>query len=81
MFKCNKGYTYISLQLAHGLIVLSGRPMKQNVYSVTQGDKSYLSFLTQAAGLMADLDLGTEKLRWMGDGRFILGYLQGGKRI
>lgn len=27
---------------------------------------------------MADLDLGTEHLRWMGDGRFILGYLQGG---
>lgn len=59
------------------LNVIKGRPMKQNVYSIIQGDKTYLSFLTQAAGLMADLDLGTEKLRWMGDGRFILGYLKG----
>jgi sphingosine kinase len=55
--------------------------MKQSVYSITQGEKHYLSFLTQASGLMADLDLGTEHLRWMGDGRFIIGYLQGGEYI
>lgn len=57
-----------------------GRPMKASIFSITQGDRHFLSFLTQAAGLMADLDLGTEHLRWMGDGRFILGYLQGGKQ-
>ena len=53
--------------------------MKQNVYSIRQGNRQYLSFLSTAAGLMADLDLGTEHLRWMGDSRFVVGYLQGGE--
>ncbi|BGP32131.1 sphinganine kinase lcb4 [Rhodotorula toruloides] len=35
------------------------------------------SFLTQAFGLMADLDLGTEHLRALGDFRFTLGYVHG----
>jgi sphingosine kinase len=35
------------------------------------------SFLSQALGLMVDLDLGTEHLRWMGDTRFVLGFLKG----
>ncbi|KAF2401094.1 hypothetical protein EJ06DRAFT_492121 [Trichodelitschia bisporula] len=34
-----------------------------------------LSFLSQAYGLVADIDLGTEGLRWMGDVRFTLGVL------
>jgi hypothetical protein len=29
-------------------------------------------------GLMADLDINTEHLRWMGDTRFIYGFLRGG---
>jgi hypothetical protein len=52
--------------------------MHHPLYSITQGDKTYLSFLTQAIGLMADLDLGTEHLRWMSDARFVYGYLRGG---
>ena len=28
---------------------------------------------------MADLDLGTEHVRWMGSNRFVYGYLRGGK--
>lgn len=56
-----------------------GKSMKQNVYSISQGNRKYLSFLSTAAGLMADLDLDTEHLRWMGDRRFIIGYLQGGE--
>ncbi|KAG8806967.1 sphinganine kinase lcb4, partial [Serendipita sp. 399] len=59
------------------LNAIKGRPIKQNVYSIKQGDKHHLSFLSQAAGLMADLDLGTEHLRWMGDGRFMVGYMRG----
>ncbi|KAG8755282.1 sphinganine kinase lcb4 [Serendipita sp. 396] len=59
------------------LNAIKGRPIKQNIYSIKQGDKQYLSFLSQAAGLMADLDLGTEHLRWMGDGRFMVGYMRG----
>ena len=30
---------------------------------------------------MADLDLGTEHLRWMGSSRFVYGYLRGGKYL
>lgn len=52
--------------------------MKLDICSIIQGEKRSFSFLSQAIGLMADIDLGTEKLRWMGDGRFILGYLRGG---
>lgn len=35
------------------------------------------SFISQALGLMVDLDIGTENLRWMGDTRFVLGFLKG----
>lgn len=37
----------------------------------------YYSFLSQAIGLMADVDLGTEDMRALGDARFVLGYLSG----
>ncbi|PVF95594.1 hypothetical protein CPB86DRAFT_863699 [Serendipita vermifera] len=59
------------------LNVIKGKPMHHPLYSIIQGDKTYLSFLTQAIGLMADLDLGTEHLRWMSDARFVVGYLRG----
>ena len=36
-----------------------GSPMQIDVCSVSQGDKRFFSTLTQALGLMADLDLGT----------------------
>jgi sphingosine kinase len=42
-------------------------PSKQRVWS----------FLSLAAGLMVDLDIGTEHLRWMGDTRFTLGFIKG----
>ena len=35
--------------------------------------------MSQALGLMAELDLGTEYLRWMGDKRFVLGFIRGRK--
>ncbi|WWC88576.1 uncharacterized protein L201_003488 [Kwoniella dendrophila CBS 6074] len=35
------------------------------------------SFLSTALGLMVDLDIGTENLRWMGDTRFMVGFLKG----
>ena len=34
--------------------------------------------MSQTVGLVADLDVGTEHLRWMGDLRFVVGFLQGG---
>lgn len=41
--------------------------MKIDLCSFTQKDKRVLSFLSQAIGLMAELDIGTEHLRFMGD--------------
>ena len=55
--------------------------MKQDICSVTIDDKRVFSYFSVALGLMADLDLGTEHLRWMGDVRFVVGYLQGGPSI
>ncbi|KAG0144957.1 hypothetical protein CROQUDRAFT_707389 [Cronartium quercuum f. sp. fusiforme G11] len=69
------------------LTVLKGLPVPLDLCSVTQEpteDSSedaepvrMLSFLSTSFGLMADLDVGTEHWRWMGETRFILGYLKG----
>jgi sphingosine kinase len=52
--------------------------MKIDVCSLTQNGKQSLSYMSQAVGLFADLDLGTEHLRWMGDARFVFGFIRGG---
>lgn len=44
--------------------------------SITQGECRILSFLSQSLGMIAEVDLGTEHLRWMGDFRFTVGLLQ-----
>ncbi|THH05764.1 hypothetical protein EW145_g4558 [Phellinidium pouzarii] len=59
------------------LNAIKGKPMKQDICSMTIGEQRVFTFMTQAVGLMADLDLGTEHLRWMGDMRFVVGYIQG----
>ncbi len=41
--------------------------MPTDLFSVTQKNTRYLSFMSQAIGLMSELDLGTEHLRFMGD--------------
>ena len=51
--------------------------MKVDVFSLTQKGKRTISFMSQALGLMADLDIGTENLRWMGDARFMIGLIRG----
>ncbi|KAF5381091.1 hypothetical protein D9615_003996 [Tricholomella constricta] len=53
------------------LNVIKGKRMKVDVFSLTQNGKRTISFMSQALGLMADLDIGTENLRWMGDTRFV----------
>ena len=53
--------------------------MKVDLFSMTQGGKRSVSFMSQAVGLMADLDIGTDNLRWMGETRFIYGLLRGRK--
>jgi sphingosine kinase len=64
---------------ADRLSTLTGQPMKADLFSVTMNSNRIYSFMSQAMGLMADLDIGTEHLRWMGDTRFLLGFLKGGK--
>ncbi|GAA5895250.1 hypothetical protein JCM8208_005950 [Rhodotorula glutinis] len=67
------------------LCALKGSPLALDLSSFSQAipdfgdgarERSY-TFLSQAFGLMADLDLGTEHLRWMGDARFTWGYVLG----
>ncbi|KAJ7030638.1 ATP-NAD kinase-like domain-containing protein [Mycena alexandri] len=59
------------------LNAIKGQPLPLDVCSVTQGDTRIYSFLSQAFGLMADLDMGTEWIRWVGGIRFVLGFLYG----
>jgi sphingosine kinase len=55
--------------------------MKADLFAITQNGKTTYSFMSQALGLMADLDVGTENLRWMGDTRFLVGLLRGGELL
>ncbi|KAI5462908.1 sphingosine kinase [Mariannaea sp. PMI_226] len=55
------------------LAIAKGVDTAMDLVSVTYGDKRILSFLSQALGLIAESDLGTEHLRWMGSLRFDYG--------
>jgi len=44
---------------------------------LSKGETQTISHMSQAIGLMAELDVGTENWRWMGDVRFFLGFLRG----
>lgn len=51
--------------------------MKLDLCSVEQGSKPTLwSFLSSTVGMTAEVDLGTDHLRWMGDARFTYGVLK-----
>ncbi|RDI78903.1 hypothetical protein Vi05172_g11052 [Venturia inaequalis] len=58
------------------LAVVKGIRTPIDLVSVTQGDKRTLSFLSQSVGIVAESDLGTENMRWMGSARFTIGFLQ-----
>lgn len=74
------------------LNVLKGTPVRLDLCSTTQmpdkpqeGQKNseairYLSLLSTSFGMMAELDVGTERLRRLGSIRFVLGYLWGAVR-
>ena len=53
--------------------------MKIDLFLFTQGDTRVISHMSQTLGLMAELDVGTESWRWMGDTRFFVGFLWGRK--
>lgn len=60
--------------------MLKAHRTKLDLMAVTQGTgldaNTKLSFLTQCYGMIADADIGTEHLRWIGSIRFELGVLQ-----
>ncbi|TFB02598.1 Sphingoid long chain base kinase 5 [Trichoderma ghanense] len=55
------------------LAVVKGVVMPLDLVSITQGDRRVLSFLSQSLGIIAESDLGTENMRWMGNKRFEVG--------
>jgi sphingosine kinase len=57
------------------LAVVKGIRTPLDLSSITQGDRRTLSFLSQAVGIVAETDLATEHLRWMGAARFTWGFL------
>lgn len=57
------------------LAVVKGLRTPLDLSSVTQGGRRSLSFLSQSVGVVAECDLGTEHLRWMGSARFTWGAL------
>lgn len=57
------------------LAVVKGLRTPQDLISITQGDRRILSFLSQSVGIVAETDLATEHLRWMGSARFTYGFL------
>ncbi|KAH7103880.1 ATP-NAD kinase-like domain-containing protein [Auriculariales sp. MPI-PUGE-AT-0066] len=59
------------------LNAIKGQPMDIDLCSMTQKDSKVYTFMSQSMGLMADCDLGTENLRWMGNARFMFGFLRG----
>ena len=57
------------------LCIVKGIRTPLDLVSITQGEKRSLSFLSQAVGIVAEVDLGTENIRWMGSARFTYGFL------
>ncbi|KAI1075583.1 sphingoid long chain base kinase [Whalleya microplaca] len=58
------------------LAIIKGVRTPMDLASVTQGDTRTLSFLSQSVGIIAECDLGTEHLRWLGAARFNVGLMQ-----
>jgi sphingosine kinase len=57
------------------LAIVKGVPTPLDLVSVTHGGQRTISFLSQALGMIAEVDLGTDHLRWMGATRFTYGFL------
>lgn len=57
------------------LAVVKGIPTPLDLLSVSQGNLRTLSFLSQSVGIVAESDLATEHMRWMGSARFTYGFL------
>ncbi|RYO96352.1 hypothetical protein DL764_007488 [Monosporascus ibericus] len=78
---CNLNGSYKPAEAA--LAVIKGVRTPLDLMSVTQGGagkdsetRRTLSFLSQSVGIIAESDLGTENMRWMGAMRFNVGVVQ-----
>jgi len=58
------------------LAIVKGNNTRIDLASITQGDRRTLSFLSQSLGIVAESDLGTENMRWLGDARFTVGFFR-----
>lgn len=58
------------------LAVIKGRRTPVDLMSLTYGSERILSFLSQSVGIIAECDLGTENMRWLGAARFDVGVIQ-----
>ncbi|KAF4949977.1 hypothetical protein FGADI_8515 [Fusarium gaditjirri] len=58
------------------LAIIKGVVTPMDLVSVTSGHNRIISFLSQTLGLIAECDLGTEHMRWMGSTRFEVGIVQ-----
>ncbi|KAJ5717006.1 hypothetical protein N7488_002652 [Penicillium malachiteum] len=59
------------------LAIVKGIRTPLDLVSVSQADGSrFLSFLFQATGIVAEADLHTDHLRWMGEARFLYGFFK-----
>jgi sphingosine kinase len=57
------------------LATVKGVVTPLDLISITQGSTRTLSFLSQSVGIVAESDLATEHIRWMGQARFTYGFL------
>ncbi|EGX96084.1 sphingosine kinase [Cordyceps militaris CM01] len=57
------------------LALVKGVVTPLDLVSITQGDTRIISFLSQSLGIVAEGDLATEHLRWMGSARFDYGVI------
>ncbi|KAL5356945.1 ATP-NAD kinase-like domain-containing protein [Aspergillus floccosus] len=57
------------------LTIVKGLRTPMDLVSLTQGNTRTLSFLSQSFGIVAESDLGTDNIRWMGAHRFTYGFL------
>ncbi|PYI26644.1 hypothetical protein BP00DRAFT_430175 [Aspergillus indologenus CBS 114.80] len=58
------------------LAIVKGLRTPLDLVSITQGNTHTLSFLSQSFGIIAESDLGTDDIRWMGAHRFTYGFLK-----
>lgn len=57
------------------LAIVKGVRTPLDLVSISQKDSRTLSFLSQSFGIVAECDLATENIRWMGAQRFTYGFL------